>query len=246
MEEQTNYDSLANVDGDQRDTEKNEHLNNIVHEILDNLEFVTDHRKPDEVEKENENDNLLTLITGAATPCTQPGQEIESEIDEDNEKAFLEKCEPSKSPEFQYLEKDVSDNTEKTSESHQLEILESARGKIEMPVSQSVNLEEEMSNFEENNTNLSEQVENYETCTAEIIEDNSVVEKDEKSANKTQIKPEKEDLNEESFTPTSQLSQILENEDGMNGNCRKLEVSTEIRAVSKSSILENPILHFSL
>ena len=70
MEEQTISDSLANVDGDQRDTDKNEHLNNIVHEILDSLEFASDDRKPDEVEKENENDNLVTLITGAATPST--------------------------------------------------------------------------------------------------------------------------------------------------------------------------------
>ena len=131
-------------------------------------------------------------------------------------------------------------------ESHQLEILESVRGNIEIPVSQSGTLEKEMSNFEENNINLSEQVENYETCSKEIIEDESAEEKDENSTNKTQIKPEKEDLYEESFTQTSQLRQILENEDGMIGNCRKLEISTEIRAGSKTSILENPILQFSL
>jgi len=205
MEEQTISDSLADVDGDQRDTDKNEHLNSIVHEILDSMEFAFDDRKPDEVEKENENDNLVTLITGAATPSTKPGQEIESKLDEDNEKAFLEKCEPSKSPELQYLEKDVSDDTDKMTESHQLEILESVRGNIEMPILQSGTLEKEMSNFEENNINLSEQVENYETYSAEIIEDKSAV-----------------------------------------GNCRKLEISTEIRAGSKTSILENPILQFSL
>ena len=207
-----------------------------MHEILDNLEFSTEDRKPDEAEKWNV--DILTLITRSDTPSTEPGQEMGSKLDDHDGKTIIDTNEALKSPESQPLENEVTDDTDKMSESHQLEILESVRKEIEMTDSYTGNI------------NLSEQVGNFDTCTAEIIEDNSEAEKDEGHENpsyETQIWPEKEDLNDNSFSPASQLSQILENEDGINGNGRQSPSCVEVSVSgSKTSVLENYILQFSL
>ena len=232
---------MENVEGDQRNTDSTEHLNSIVHEILDNLEFATKNRKLDEEEKGNV--DLLNLITRSDTPCSELGQEMGSKLDDDDGKTIIDTNEASKSPESQPLENEVTDDTDKMSESHQLEILESVRKEIEMTDSYTGNI------------NLSEQVGNFDTCTAKIIGDNnSKVEKDEGHENPsyvTQIQTEKEDLNDNSFSPASQLSQILENKDRVNGNgrqlpsCVEVSVSTE-KFGSKTSILENPTLQLGL
>ena len=68
-----------------------------MHEILDNLEFSTEDRKPDE---EKGNVDLLT----SDTPSTEPGQEMGSKLEDDDGKTIIDTNEASKKPESQPLE----------------------------------------------------------------------------------------------------------------------------------------------
>ena len=184
----------------QSDTDKNEHLNIIVHEIIDNLDIVDD-RKQDRGEKENERSDYFESII---TTDTQSGHKNEAEIVEDNNATLIETYEPSNSH--------SQNATNKNSESNQ---------------------EIRLSDLEEQDIELLEQVETHETNVAETIEDdNSKVHIDESAYNietsyETEIKPEKEDLTDEKNRKTSQICQALKDKN-----------------MNKTSVFENHGLQF--
>ena len=198
-QEQTKYGYVASIEDvqSQSETDKNEHLNNIVHEIIDNLELV-DVRKQDGEEKKNEH-YFVSIITSEAPTDTQSGQKNEAEIDRDNKATFIEMCNPSNSAGPQ---NDMDKNSEITQEIKQSD--------LEV---------QNIDNLEQVETHETE-VETQETNVAETIEENSSqVQKDKTADNietscKQEIKPEKEDLivEKNKETSQSQICQVLEKE----------------------------------
>ena len=222
----------------QSDTDKNEHLNNIVHEIIDNLELVDDRK--DREEKENErSDHFLSIITSVATTDTQPEHKNEAELDEDNKATLIETYEPFNSPGPQNATNKNSESNQETRLSD-LEVQNIDLSKTDEPSNsdfQKSESNQEIREVEVQNIELLEQVESHRTNAnvAETIEDNNSVEyKDETGDNiensyKTEINPEKKDLidEKEKQTSQSQTCQILEN-----------------KTMNKTSIFENHGLQF--
>ena len=81
---------MENNEDVQSDTDKNEHLDNIVHEILDSLELSKKEKEQDENENEKEESGSLSSLT-TATPHTEPEQENGTTLGEgdDNKTTFI-------------------------------------------------------------------------------------------------------------------------------------------------------------